>query len=247
MKAQLFGVLASIVFIFFFALIFRSDPTPRRVPTIKYIPVPAECPSVEKPRTPVDQNDRFRVVPLNFINVNFKNRSYGQYKLPTGKPIDLTLAGGDYEYNFKGGDLGWFHLRDIFFADVTGDDTPEAIVFLWHIQCGVSCDGGSGLFYVYRKQGDRLEEIWRYETGSNDTSCGLKAATIMNTQIVLQMFGHCRQNDFEVYGSPKSQTADQTILSFQFNGKRFVKVGTQFISSPPANVENYEPQISIIQ
>ena len=246
MKAQLFGVLASIIFISFVALIFRSDPSPKRVPAIRYIPVPAECPSVEKPKTLPDQNDQFRVVPLNFVNVNFKNRSYGPYKLSTGKVIDLTLAGSDYEYNFKDGNLGWFHLRDIFFADVTGDDTPEAIVFLWHIQCGVSCDGGSGLFYVYSKHGDRLEEIWRYETGSYDYSCGLKAVTVMNTQIVLQMFGRCGENAADD-GSPKFQIADRTIMNFRFNGKRFVKVATEFISSPPTDVGNYEPQINIIQ
>lgn len=247
MKAQVFGVLASIVFIFFFALIFRVDLPPKRVPAIKYIPVPAECPSVEQPKVSLDSSERFKLVPLNFMNVDFRNRSFGSYTLSSGKIIDLALKGGDYDYKFKDGELGWFHLRDVYFADVTGDDTPEAIVWLLHIQCGVSCDGGRSMFYVYTNHDGHPEQIWQYEAGSYDDLCGLKSITAMNKQIVLQMFGRCEPGSSQYSVRPKSEVAHVTMLNFRFNGQRFVKTQTEFISIPPTDVRTYEPQINIIQ
>ena len=213
---------------------------------IKYIPVPLDCPKAKQPKTAPDINEKFRLVPANFINLDFKNRSFGPARLASGKFIELTLTHSDYEYNVDG-DQGWFHLRDIFFADVTGDNYPEAIVWLWHVQCPASCDGGSSLFYVYTIGEHGLERIWEYETGSYAYLCGLKTITVMNKQIAVQMFGRCGQNASEVYGAPIFRVADRTILNFRFNGERFVKSETQFIVSPPTDLEKYEPQIYIVE
>ena len=246
MKAQVFGVLASIVFLFSFAFIFRSEPPARRAPTIKYIPVPVdECPKTEQPKSPPDTNEKFRLVPANFMNVDFNNLSFGPYRFSSGRVVDLTLKRGDYEYN-QNGERGWFHMRDTYYADVTGDDAPEAIIWIWHVQCDVSCDGSS-LFYVYTVSEHGLQRIWEYETGRYAYACGLKTITVMNKQISVQLFGRCGQDTPEVYGGPIFRVADRSILNFRFNGKRFVKGATDFISSPPRDLENYEPQMYIIQ
>src|SRR6266436_1506704 len=99
----------------------------------------------------------------DFHEIDFKNRSY-PYRFSWGnqKRINVRLENGKYEYDFRD-ERGWFDLSHVYITNLT--KRPEAIVMLWHVACGVSCDGGSALFYIYSFDNQRLKPLWQYETG----------------------------------------------------------------------------------
>lgn len=134
----------------------------------------------------VDPLDQFRFVPENFSKVDFKNFSYGVYSISVGKPVTLTLNDGK-----MWDDSGWFNLEDVYYQDVTGDGSPEAIVRLLHLRCSGSCDGGADLFYIYSRRNGRLKNIWQYETGSYAYGCGLKSFSLRGKQVVLELTNGC--------------------------------------------------------
>ena len=109
----------------------------------------------------------------DFHGIDFKNRSY-PYRFSWGKRINVHLKNGKYEYDFPD-ERGWFDVSHIYVTDVTNDGRRDAIVMLWHVACGVSCDGGSALFYIYSFDNHRLKPLWQYETGDLAYGCGLKS------------------------------------------------------------------------
>ena len=247
MKATLFSFMSLLVSLCFFVLLFPPEQSANH-------PLAANCPSptpISLPQAPVktepaDPNEKFRIVPSNFAHVDFSNRSYGLYRTFSKVNISLNLINGDYDYS--NGDGGqWFRLQDVYFTDVTGDDSPEAIVSLWHVQCGASCDGGSALFLVYRTHGESLKEIWRFETGSDADGCGLKSLTIMRNQFTVQMFGKCPNPQTGYSGLGKFLVGDTTLSNFRLSGGRFVKRETEIFFAPVRDVKNYQAQIHIIE
>ena len=245
LKAILFSALSSLVFLCFSALLFRSEqPAKRTLPVNCPSPAPIASPQVE----PRDPNEKFRIVPSNFMHVDFENRSYGRHRSSSDDWIDLKLTDGKYEYS-DGYEVGGesFHLSNIYFTDVTGDESLEAIVLLQHFQYGVSSDGGSALFFVYTTRGDSLKEIWQYETGSYGYGCGLKSLTVMKKQFTVQMFGKCSKPRLGYSGPSKFLIADTTLANFRLSRGRFVKTETDFFAVPDRDVKNYDPQIHIIE
>lgn len=95
------------------------------------------------------QNEKFKTVPEEFMNVDFENFTY-----PTDYPKkSVSLKNGEFRYEIReknalGG--GWFSFGVVYFVDFTGDNVKEAIVFLSRVDCGGSCDGGTVLMYVYQ-------------------------------------------------------------------------------------------------
>lgn len=239
MKATLFALLTLIFSLSFFALFFRPRlPATHPRLTDNLPPAPAASPQVQA----ADPNEKFRIVPSNFTHVDFKNRYYGLYK----NSIELNLIDGKYEYSY--GDGGeWFDLKDVYYTDVTGDESPEAIVLLWHVGCGGSCDGGNALLLVYRNQRGNLKEIWRFETGSYAYGCGLKSLAIMKKQITVQMFGKCLKPELGDNGPGKFLVGNTTLSTFRFSGGWFVKRETEFFYTPIKDVKNFEPRIHIIE
>ena len=243
MKATLFALLSLLISLGFFALLFRPwQPANHPRQSNNLPPAPAPSPQVQAQITPADPNEKFRVVPPNFTHVDFKNRYYGQYK----NAIELNLTDGRYEYSDGPGKGEWFDLKDVYYTDVTGDDSPEAIVFLWHVGCNVSCDGGNALFLVFRNHRGSLKEIWRFETGSYAYGCGLKSLAMMKKQITVQMFGKCANPELGYNGPAKFLVGDTTLSNFRFSGGWFVKRETEFFYAPIKDVKNFEPQIHII-
>jgi hypothetical protein len=211
---------------------------------------PAPSPFVKsevtiKPDVEDDANKKFRVVPSTFEHVDFKNHSFGHYRLFSGKRVELTLKDGECWYDYPRLDQGWFALNDVYYADVDGDETPEAVVLLWHVQCGVSCDGGSALIYVYAAHKRNLRTLWRYETGSFAYGCGLKSFSLKDRQITVETFGTCPHSARDSPGSAKFVIENMTRSVFRFNGKRFVRRRLRFISAPARDVKNYKPEIRI--
>ena len=247
MKPILFALLSSLVFLGFVTLLFRPEnPANLCRQSSSPSPTPIASPQVQVKPEPPDPNQKFRIVSPNFAHVDFQNRSYGQYSTSSGDRINLNLINGDYKYS-DGDGREWFELSDIYFTDVTGDETPEAIVNLLHVQCGASCDGGSDLFIVYRTHDSSLKEIWRFETGSYAYGCGLKSLTIMKKQLTVQMFGKCLQPELEYSGPGKFLIAHTTLSNFRLSRGRFVKTDTEFFFAAVRDLRNYHPQIHIIE
>lgn len=205
-KALLLAALFCALFIGLLTLLSPAKRVPKKPLTteitIPDIPFGLPEPSHEDPLA------RFRSISENFSDVDFQNFSYGAYSdgvytSPDFRPLTLTLAGG-----MMWDDSGWFNLQDVYYKDVTGDGSPEAIVRLLHLRCHGSCDGGSDLFYIFSRRNGKLKNIWRYETGSYAYGCGLKSFTLGDKQIVVQLSDRCA-----------SQRMAYTV--FDFDGGRF--------------------------
>jgi hypothetical protein len=188
------------------------------------------------------QNERFKIAPEEFKHIAFKNYSY-PYKFSYRRKLNIALNNGEHEYDFKD-DRGWFNLSDVYYLDLTNDGHPEGIVLLWHVSCGVSCDGGAGLLYIYTAHQNKLKSLWQYETGSLADGCGLKSFTVKHRNITVELFGRCFDRREESVGG-KFQVKDTTSLSFGFNGRKFVEEKKEYISVPLRSVMNHKPEISI--
>ncbi|HEY4424062.1 MAG TPA: hypothetical protein VGN10_07640 [Pyrinomonadaceae bacterium] len=184
--------------------------------------------------------DKYRIIPANFTEVDFQNFSYGTYKSPELKPLSLTLTDGK-----MWDDSGWFNLQDVYYKDITGDGSPEAIVRLLHLRCHGSCDGGSDLFYIYSRRNGKLKNIWRYETGSYAYGCGLKSIQFEDKEITMQLFGRCSSQAMVSPGPAKFLVEDLTFTTFEFDGRQFTTKSMNYFPESLSNVKNWEPQIWI--
>ena len=184
----------------------------------------------------------------NFHEIDFKNFSY-PYTFWNGRKVRVALKNGEHEYDIKT-DRGWFRLSQVYGTDVTGDKRPEAIVMLWHVSCGASCDGGSALFYIYRFENQKLKLLWEYETGSLAYGCGLKSFTAKGTTLTVEQFGRCSRRNRNLSESSltgKFQVKGVTRITLRSNRSRFVTSKREFFSSSERSVLNYEPEINIKQ
>jgi len=188
---------------------------------------------------PVDPLQRFRVPPENFWAFDFMNYSYGDYVNSDGKRLPLTLRQGVLEEN-----PGWFELKDVFYKDLTGDGTTDAIVRLSHVQCDGSCNG-TDLFYIYTTRHGKLTNLWRYETGTYAYGCGLKSLMLGDKQMVMELFGRCSTQAMVSPGPAKFLVEDATFTVFEFDGHRFLTKSARYIIEPIRNVQHWEPVILI--
>ncbi len=246
LKAVVFAVATCFVFIGFLVAIHRSAARSVGTTTRIHIspPPPPPLPAPRVTERPPDRNQPFRIVPSNFRGLDFANRSYGDYRLSNGTIRDLILING--QFREFGDSQHWFDLNDVFYTDLTGDGSPEAIVMLTHIECGRMCDGGKNLIYVY-SMNPRLQEILKYESGSGMQGCSLKSLTVENKQLTLDSFGKCPPapgiiNDFVRY-----ETYDLTRVEFAFNGKRLVPKRKTFLTLPNNQEGSYDVDIRITE
>jgi hypothetical protein len=240
--ALLISILFSIGFLAAFALWY--EPEPEEEFRCTAISIPSAYDEVPEIQKPPDPNDRFRIRPEDFADVDFANWEYGLYRFG-GNTLHLTLANGKYELPWNGAGGETFGVKDVLYADVTSDGKPEAIVILNHNQCGGSCDGGSYLFYVYQSGKSGLRKIWMYETGSTAYGCGLKSFTVTKRQIDLEMFGQCWKPASSFETSGKFLVRDLTHSVFRFNGKRFVKRSTKITAAPLTDPRSYTSELHI--
>lgn len=244
LKAVWFALLTCGLFIILFSVL---NPPPRRTRKASShdlaMPAPMN-PSklLESERLPVkDSNERFRRIPENFKNFDFRNRSYGLYTFPDGKTIDLTLSVSELSIPNSS---GWFSLKDVYYKDVTGDAQAEAIVRLSHVTCGGSCDGGADLFYIYGMRNGKLTTLWHYETGSRAYGCSLKSLTV-GKQLMLELFGRCPKPATDDPGPAKFVVQNLTLILFNFDGRRFRQEAIEVFSMPSTNVKNHESAIRL--
>jgi hypothetical protein len=232
--------------VFFIQVAGPQKPPPGRA---NYVPVPVSVPtpqpSIEERTQAIDPNEQHRGVPGLWVSVDFKHRSYGPYRFYGGRKINLALKNGEYKYDFYE-NRGWFSFSDVYYVDITGDQIPEALVILSHVECGGSCDGGSDMFFIYSKNADeKLKELFRYETGSYAYGCGLKSLTVKGKELQLELFGRCPQPAMNYPGSGKFMVKDFTQLGFRYHEKGFLSTRTKFLSTDEVDLKNYTPQIYI--
>lgn len=239
-KALLFAFLFCAVFI-----VLLSASAPAKRTRTKKLTVVSTAP-LAKTYEPSESSfgdpiERFRFVPENFREVDFKNFSYGINAIYDGKPVGLTLTDGEL-WNSS----GWYKLQDVYYKDVTGDGLEEAIVRISRTRCGGgSCDGGAAKFYIYSSRNGKLKNIWQYETGSYAYGCGLKTFILGNKQMIMELFGQCASQAMDRPGPEKFVVEDLTFLLFEFDGRRFRTKQIEFIPDLPHNVKNWVPDIQI--
>ena len=217
LEAKLVAAFVSLGCLVFFVLI-AIPPKPK----ISSVPVATPQPSIEEPKRQIDPNDQFRRVPALWASIDFEHHSYGPYRFYGGRKINLTLKNGEYEYDFYESQ-GWFSLRDVYYVDITGDQIPEAFVNLSHVECGVSCDGGADLFFIYSKNAEgKLKELFQYETGTYAYGCGLKSLTLEGGEVQIELFGRCPEPGREYPGPGKYMVKDLTQVGFLYHEKGFL-------------------------
>jgi hypothetical protein len=243
LEAKLVAAFVTLGCLLFFALIVNPQREPRI--TIANVPVATPQPSIEKPKHPIDPNERFRSVPGRWASIDFTHHSYGPYRFYGGRKINLTLKNGEYQYDFYE-IRGWFSLSDVYYVDITGDQIPEAIVNLSRVECGGSCDGGANMFFIYSKNAEgKLKELFRYDTGSDAYGCALKSLTLEGKEVRLELFGRCPEPAREYPGPGKYMVQDLTQLTFLYHEKGFLSTTTRFVSTDVVDVRNYKAEVHI--
>ena len=257
LKAVLIALLSTVLFIGFLTVVFRSAKRDNKVSTHRRVvvadqvsPPPVDVPLTEStvdtpllPALPPDGNEPYRFVPAVFSGIDFSNRSYGTYTFPDGKHIELELVAGQFRLFLE--QKHYFNIRDVFYADVTGDSKPEAIVRLSHLRCIYTCDGAADLFYIYELDKGALTEIFHYETGNSDSGCGLKSFKARKQQVSLEMFGEC-PSFVDIPQASKSVVVDRiTRIEFRYEGDRFVQRRKRIFPITSGSDVNYGTEIQI--
>jgi hypothetical protein len=231
------------MFIAFVGSIRRSMAPARRYALSEPSTPPPTKFYVEEPQVS-DLRGKPSNVPENFELVDFANRVYGPYKFSDGKVINIALNDGE-DHIVDKDHPGWFSLKNVYYTDVTGDGTDEAIVILSHVYCREACDAKSHLFYIYSGRNGNLKTLWQYETGTNITGCGLRSLTVDGLQVMMELFGRCPKQAMEYQVPGNGRVEDLTFLLFGYDGKRFVQQQIEYFPSYSRYVKDYEPDIRI--
>ncbi len=192
------------------------------------------------------QNEKFKTVPEEFKDVDFKNYSYRSDSLKK----QIKLKDGKYEYDepktFSG---GWFDLSKVYYVDLTGDNKKEAVVFLWEVGCGASCDGGSAIIYFYSTKNIKPELIGKIGTGGKEGGCALKSLTIENKKIRVEQFGKCTKSterpDKLGEFSCKFCVKGLTKSVYKIFNSRLTKESIETSDTADQNIMNYVAEVSI--
>lgn len=193
-----------------------------------------------------------KTVPSKFMGVDFKNFSFPtnwrnrRVRLKNGEFVHPEGAGGN-TYKFVSVD----------FAELEDSRHPIAVVRLLLVSCGISCDGGSHLFYFYTIRNRRPSLFWRIETSSLGYECGLRSFVLNKKNLTLEVFRTCQTKGSSIQESDdweqgedgssgeKFRAKSFTRFVFEFNNGRFIRRRRQVLPNPNPDIINYEPQISI--
>ena len=195
------------------------------------------------------QNDKFRTPPDSFKNIDFKNRLYPYNFSDNNEKSDFQLEDGEFIYEFDVSDRGFINYKDVFYVDLTGDETKEAIVFLNLFRCATGCDGGAAVLYIYAIENNKPKLIWQYETGGMAYGEGLKSLKIKDKKLTIESFGKCEPNtggkDMPFIICSKFIVEDVIVENYDFENGKFVQRSKRKIETPVSSIWHYQPVISI--
>lgn len=184
------------------------------------------------------RNDNFRQVPDEFKGIDFENFKFPLVRLKNGKFIE--------DDEFIGGTT--FSFSDAFFADLTNDTKKEAIVMLYAVRCGGSCDGGRSIIHFYLPEKSKPKLIDWIELGSRSGGCSLKSFKIKDKKIFVEQFGKCaKDSTYEENRdySCKFCVKDLTRSIYSIKNYELFRESIEEIETPETNVINYLAEISI--
>jgi hypothetical protein len=190
------------------------------------------------------QSERKAEVPAEFKEVDFRNFTYPLSV--DGKRV--RLREGEFEYEHREGGAGWVSFKDVTFVDLDGDGKREAVVRLSLVSCGVSCDGGSALFYFYTIKNGRPALLTEITTGSLAYECGLKSFALNGGKLTVEVFRECRHRGGALFSGQISGKFDAdkfTRFNFEFTGKKFALRKREVLPYPEGRILGYSPTISI--
>lgn len=190
--------------------------------------------------------DNAAKVPEAFKGMDFANASY-----PTAELGRVRLKDGKHEHPYRSGGVT-LALREVHYADLTGDGNPEAVVKLGQVVCGGSCDGGSALLYFFSTHSGRLQLLSRIETGSVAYTCGLRSFIFSKGTLVLEAFRNCSFNGVSLASAYDADSvggkffaSEFTRFTMQFRRGRFVQTKRELIPNQESDVKNYPSRVSI--
>lgn len=186
------------------------------------------------------QNEKFRQVPDEFKNVDFKNFKYPIAQLKNGEYEEI-----DEKHN--GGTT--YYFDDVFYSDLNNDGASEAIIMLYAVSCGGSCDGGRSIIYFYSARNGQPKLIDTLEMGSRSSGCSLKSFAVKDKKIFVEQFGNCKEKStFNKDELPSCKfcvkNLTRSVYHFEKNYK-LVRDTVEEIETPETNVMNYSAEISI--
>lgn len=183
------------------------------------------------------QNEKFRQIPEEFSKIDFRNFKYPYARLKNGEFIE--------EDEYVGGTT--YYFDDVFFANLNGDKKKEAVVMLYAVSCGGSCDGGRSIIHIYSSQRGKAKLIDFIELGSRSSGCNLKSLIIKERKIHIEQFGKCSKNtkyeEYRLY-SCKFCVEDLTCSVYSIKNSELARESVEEIETSETNVMNYQPEIS---
>ncbi len=185
------------------------------------------------------RNAQFEIVPDEWKKVDFEN-----FKFPL-----TTLKNGENDERGKkyaGGRS--FSLSEVYYVDLTGDEKKEAVVFLYTLSCGGSCDGGRETIYFHKSSKGKAKLLDEIVTGSKSSSCSLKSFKVQNKKIILEQFGRCKTNtDYEenTRYSCKFCVKDMTRSVYSFDNSELIRKSSDVFETSEVNVMSYLYEVSI--
>lgn len=185
------------------------------------------------------QNEKFRQVSDEFIKVDFKNFKYPHARLKNGEYVEKRKnSAGGTTYSFD----------DVFFIDLNGDKKKEAVVMLYAVSCGGSCDGGRSIVHIYSPEKGKAKLIDILEMGSRSSGCSLKTFSIKEQKIFIEQFGRCKKNSKYEENRPNSCkfcSKDLTRSVCSIKNSELIRESVEEIETPVINIMNYFAEISI--
>lgn len=185
-----------------------------------------------------------KVVPREWKEVDFRNFLY-----QTNSLRGVRLKDGRVEKR-EGAGGSWVDFEAVDYVDLDGDGAKDALVHLAQVLCGVSCDGGSHLFYFYSIKKGKPILLTRLESGSLGYGCGLKSFTVKDQQLTMEVFWKCHQTGVAVTADSDSKEIGKfdaksfTRFLFKFR-KRLALVKREIFPYGEGDVRGYTPAVLV--
>lgn len=174
------------------------------------------------------------------LATDFKNFSFPDFNSKDQK--NFTLKNGVFQnLKAKSGEAVNYRFRKVFYFDVTGDEKTEAIVHIFASACE-DCAPQS-IFYLYSNEKNQPKEIWKIALGTQE-KCGLKDVLFDKKEIVLETFGDCELNGWNIAKNLNSKkTAVSTRFTFDYQNKEFLQTSKAFFPFSENDIQTYRSKL----